>query len=61
MRALRFQLHRILLLLQYLLWLLLLDQHQIQNMLQEADPKLQTMKQSRRDLLTFVSFISLLL
>jgi hypothetical protein len=30
--------------------MLLLDQHQIQNTLQEADPKLQTVKQSRRDL-----------
>jgi hypothetical protein len=61
MRALRFQLHRILLLLQYLLSMLMLDQHQIQNMLPVADLKLQTVKQPRRDLLTFVSlFLSFL-
>jgi hypothetical protein len=61
MRALRFQLHRILLLLQYLLSMLLLDQHQIQNKLPIADLKLQTVKQPRRDLLTFVSlFLSFL-
>jgi hypothetical protein len=61
MRALRFQLHRILLLLQYLLSMLLLDQHQIQNKLPVADLKLQTVKQPRRDLLTFVSlFLSFL-